>query len=165
MTDWQKALPHDKMTIGHSVSAKIKSWWWITKIWIFLLKQGSSSSSQQHRENDHGYSSHLFILCWGHTDFYQFFQTYSTVVANTGCLPASIVAAGVTLIQLETVVFVPTHVEQGNAKRSLSCKNKPHRKQDTQILCSYRETSLNIHNLLAIFKPENICYSRVNNEQ
>lgn len=50
-------------------------------------------------------------------------RTYSAVVANTGGLPASVVAAGVALIQLKTVVFVPAHVEQGNAKRSLPCKD------------------------------------------
>lgn len=55
-------------------------------------------------------------------------QTYSTVVANTGCLPASVVAAGVTLIELKTIVFVPAHVEQRNAKRSLTCQDTPEAK-------------------------------------
>lgn len=53
-------------------------------------------------------------------------QTYSTVVADTGCLPASIVATGVTLVQLEAVVFVPAHVQQRNTKRPLACQDKPH---------------------------------------
>lgn len=73
-------------------------------------------------------------------------QTYSTVVANTGCLPASVVAAGVTLIQLKTIVFVPAHVEQRNAKRSLPCQDTPEAKYlvipqhpDCDIKCK-RET-------------------------
>lgn len=53
-------------------------------------------------------------------------QTYRAVVPNTGCLPASIVAAGVTLVQLEAIVFVPAHVQQRDTKRPLPCKDKPY---------------------------------------
>lgn len=52
-------------------------------------------------------------------------QTYSAIVADTGCLPASVVATGVALIQLETIMFVPAHVEQGNTKWSLPCQDTP----------------------------------------
>lgn len=52
-------------------------------------------------------------------------QTYSTVVADAGCLPASVVTAGVTLIQLKTIVFVPAHVEQRHTKWSLPCQDTP----------------------------------------
>lgn len=53
------------------------------------------------------------------------FQTYSAVVANTGCLPASIVAAGVALVQLEAVMFIPAHVEKRDTKRPLTCQDEP----------------------------------------
>ena len=48
-------------------------------------------------------------------------RTYGTIVADTGGLPASVVAAGVTLVELETIVFVPTHVQQRHAKGPFPC--------------------------------------------
>lgn len=46
-------------------------------------------------------------------------QAYRTVVADASSLPASIVPTGVTLVQLEAVVFVPAHVQQRHSKRPL----------------------------------------------
>ena len=50
-------------------------------------------------------------------------ETYSTVVPDAGGLPASVVSTGVTLVELEAVVFVPAHVEQRDSKGTLSCEN------------------------------------------
>ena len=51
-------------------------------------------------------------------------RTHRTVVSNTCGLPATIVSTGVTLVQLEAVVFVPPHVEQGHAERTFACRIK-----------------------------------------
>merc|ERR1719282_1590605 len=42
------------------------------------------------------------------------------VVANASCLPSTIVARGVGLVQLVAKVFVPAHVKDGNAEGPLS---------------------------------------------
>lgn len=75
--------------------------------------------------------SRLFFKC-----------TYSAVVANACCLPAAVVAAGVTLVQLETIVFVPAHVEQRDTKWPLPWKSRSHgccgeKKQGSFQCCHY----------------------------
>ena len=47
---------------------------------------------------------------------------YLVVVSNTRGLPPSIVTTGITLVQLETKVRVPAHVEDRDAKWSLACR-------------------------------------------
>lgn len=42
------------------------------------------------------------------------------VVPNTSSLPSPIVTTGVTLIELEAIVRVPTHVEDGDTKWPLA---------------------------------------------
>lgn len=54
-------------------------------------------------------------------------QTYSTVIANAGRLPASVVTTGVTLVELEPIVFVPAHVQQRHTKGPFSFLDRPHR--------------------------------------
>ena len=43
------------------------------------------------------------------------------IVADTGGLPAAIVATGITLVQLEPIVGVPAHVQNGDSERTLAC--------------------------------------------
>lgn len=45
---------------------------------------------------------------------------YLVVVSNASGLPATIVPAWITLVQLEAVVGVPAHVEYGDAKWTLA---------------------------------------------
>lgn len=49
-------------------------------------------------------------------------DTYSTVIANACCFPASIVSTGVTLVELETVVLIPAHVQQGHSEGPFAFK-------------------------------------------
>lgn len=42
------------------------------------------------------------------------------IVANAGRLPPTIVTTGVTLVELEAIVWVPAHVQDGYAKWALS---------------------------------------------
>lgn len=51
-------------------------------------------------------------------------HTYSTVVADAGCLPASVVATGIALVELEAVMLVPAHVQQRNAEWPLTYQDK-----------------------------------------
>ena len=45
---------------------------------------------------------------------------YLMIVANACGLPAAIVPTGITLVQLEPIVRVPAHVQDGHSKRTLA---------------------------------------------
>jgi hypothetical protein len=48
------------------------------------------------------------------------FSTYYAIISNTRCLPATEISAGITLIQLEAIMLVPTHIKKRNTKWSFS---------------------------------------------
>lgn len=47
-------------------------------------------------------------------------KTYTWIVANASGLPATIISTRIWLVQLVAVMLVPTHVQNGHAKRSLA---------------------------------------------
>lgn len=50
-------------------------------------------------------------------------MTYHTVISYACCLPPTVVATGITLIQLVAIVFVPAHVQNGYTKWSQTCRH------------------------------------------
>lgn len=50
-------------------------------------------------------------------------MTYHTVISYACCLPPTVVATGITLIQLIAIVFVPAHVQNGYTKWSQTCRH------------------------------------------
>ena len=48
--------------------------------------------------------------------------TYGAGISYAGGFPSAVVSAGVALVELEAVVLVPAHVEEGDAERPLATK-------------------------------------------
>ena len=51
-------------------------------------------------------------------------DSYLVVVSDARGFPSSVVATGVTLVQLEAIVWIPPHVEDRDAKRTLACEDE-----------------------------------------